>query len=65
MLCSRTVDLLPTFSIFEPRHEKTCLRSYAQSDQRLFSLPVHRYSVVNFTFSGPLGLKSRVALNPG
>ena len=35
-------------------------------------LPVHRYSVVNFTFSGPLGLLdstllfgSRVAFNPG
>ena len=38
----------------------------------LKSLPVHRYSVVIFTFSGPLGLQNstllfgnRVALNPG
>ena len=38
----------------------------------LMFLPVHQYSVVIFTFSGPLGLKgstllfgSRVALNPG
>ena len=30
-------------------------------------LPIHRYSVVNFTFSGPFGLLfgSRVAFNPG
>ena len=39
----------------------------------LKSLPVHRFSVVNFTFSGPLGqdsrvqhlFDSRVSLNPG
>ena len=38
----------------------------------LKSLPVHRYSVVSFTFSGPLRLygstllfESRVALSPG